>query len=71
MAKSPNRCDLCDKEAIDEVSAKSTTTHEIRIDVCEEHLLEFKKLLRIFTQREFIDNDMATKYKPEKANDKR
>ena len=42
-------CDLCGKEAVDTVKAGGTTLTERVIDVCEEHLAEFKKLLRVFS----------------------
>ena len=47
-----NQCDICDKEAVDTIEAKSGTTTTIKLDVCEEHLAEFKRIMRIFTGQE-------------------
>lgn len=45
-------CDLCDNDAVDTVEAKSSTTTPIKLDVCEKHLAEYKRLMRIFTGQE-------------------
>ena len=45
-------CDLCGKPAIDEVEVRSKLTTPVKLDVCEEHLAEFKKLVRVFTGQE-------------------
>ena len=45
-------CDLCGEPAIDEVEVKSKTTTTIKLDVCQEHLAEFKKMVRGFTGQE-------------------
>lgn len=50
-------CDIkdCGKPAISEISSKSTTTTEVKVDVCEIHLLEYKKALRVFLGHEEED----------------
>ena len=45
-------CDLCDNDAVDTVEAKSSTTTPIKLDVCEKHLAEFKRLMRVYAGRE-------------------
>ena len=50
-----NKCDICDKEAVDTIEAKSDTTTTIKMDVCIDHLAEFKKIMRIFTGQELSD----------------
>ena len=47
-----NQCDICEKEAVDTIEAKSGTTTPNKMDVCEEHLAEFKRIMRIFTGQE-------------------
>ena len=51
-----NKCDICEKEAVDTIEAKSGTTTPIRLDVCIDHLAEFKKIMRIFTGQELQDS---------------
>lgn len=50
-----NKCDICEKEAVDTIEAKSGTTTTIKLDVCIDHLAEFKKIMRIFTGQELSD----------------
>lgn len=45
-------CDLCDQPAIDTIEVKSKNTTPIKLDVCEEHLAEYKKIMREFTGQE-------------------
>lgn len=49
MAQS-STCDLCGKKAVDEIQAGSKTTTPIKLDVCQEHLAEFKRIMREFSQ---------------------
>lgn len=44
-----NTCDLCGLPAVDEIEAGSKTTTQIKLDVCQEHLAEFKRLMREFS----------------------
>jgi hypothetical protein len=46
------KCDICDKEAVDTIEAKSGTTTPIKLDVCIDHLAEFKRIMRIFMGQE-------------------
>jgi len=52
-----NTCDLCGQPAIDTIEANSKTTTKITLDVCEEHLAEFKKIMRVFTKQELSEKD--------------
>ncbi len=45
-------CDLCDNEAVDTIEMKSKNTTPIKIDVCESHLAEYKKIMREYTGQE-------------------
>lgn len=47
-----NTCDLCQNDAVDTIEAKSTTTTPIKLDVCIDHLAEYKRIMRIFTGQE-------------------
>ena len=47
-----NTCDLCDNDATDTIEVKSVTTTPIKLDVCIEHLEEYKRIMRIFTGQE-------------------
>ena len=51
-----NVCDLCENNAVDTIEAKSATTTPIKLDVCQEHLAEFKKIMRVFTGQELAEN---------------
>lgn len=50
-------CDLCSNPAIAEVSTKATwegkvVATEVKVEVCEEHLIEYKQALRVFRGHE-------------------
>ena len=47
-------CDIpdCGKPAIDTIEVKSATTTPIKLDVCIDHLAEYKKIMRVFTGQE-------------------
>ena len=45
-------CDICGVEAVDRIEIASKTTTTIKMDVCVDHLAEFKKLVRVFTKQE-------------------
>lgn len=47
-----NTCDLCGEVAVDEVEVKSKTTTPIKLDVCQTHLEEYKRIMRVFMRRE-------------------
>jgi len=47
-----NTCDLCDQDAVDTIEVKSVTTTPIKLDVCLDHLAEYKRIMRIFTGQE-------------------
>ena len=47
-----NTCDLCDKDAVDTIKVESKTTTTITLDVCIDHLAEYKRIMRIFTGQE-------------------
>jgi hypothetical protein len=67
MAKNVT-CDLCGEEAIDLVEVKSGKTTPIKLDVCQEHLREFKKLMRHFTKQELtadVEEILKKDAKPE------
>lgn len=51
-----NTCDLCEQDAVDTIEAKSATTTPIKLDVCLDHLAEFKKIMRVFTGQELVEN---------------
>lgn len=40
-------CDICGGEAVATVEAKSDQTSPIKVDVCQDHLELYKKLMRI------------------------
>lgn len=40
---------VCGKPAADAIEVKSKLTTSIKMDVCEEHLADFKKAIRKFT----------------------
>lgn len=50
-------CDLCDEPAVDEVESKSKTTTPIKLDVCVEHLAQYKKMWRVFLGQELPEKD--------------
>ena len=45
-------CDLCEQEATDTIEVKSRTTTPIKLDVCIDHLAEYKRIMRIFAKQE-------------------
>ena len=45
-------CDLCQQDAVDTIEVKSATTTPIKLDVCIDHLAEYKKIMRVFTGQE-------------------
>ena len=47
-----NTCDLCEQDAVDTIEVKSATTTPIKLDVCIDHLAEYKRIMRIFTGQE-------------------
>jgi len=47
-----NTCDLCEQDAVDTIEVKSVTTTPIKLDVCIDHLAEYKRIMRIFTGQE-------------------
>ena len=51
-----NTCDLCENDATDTIEVKSVTTTPIKLDVCIEHLAEYKRIMRIFTGQELEQN---------------
>ncbi len=57
MAKR-NTCDLCEKDAVDAIEVKSVTTTPIKLDVCIDHLAEYKRIMRIFTGQELGEMDV-------------
>ncbi len=42
-------CDKCEKDAIAKLTFQTTVTTPITMDVCEEHLAEIKRIMRLFT----------------------
>lgn len=50
-----NTCDLCEQDAVDTIEVKSVTTTPIRLDVCIDHLAEYKRIMRIFTGQELAE----------------
>lgn len=53
-----NTCDLCEKDAADTIEAKTGTTTTIKLDVCIDHLAEYKRIMRIFTGQELGEMDV-------------
>ena len=47
-----NVCDLCENDAVDTIEVKSVTTTPIKLDLCIDHLAEYKRIMRIFTGQE-------------------
>jgi hypothetical protein len=43
-------CDICGGEAVSTVEAKSDKTTPIKVDVCQDHLELYKKLMRILLE---------------------
>lgn len=54
-----NTCDLCENDAIDTIEVKSNTTTPIKLDVCIEHLAEYKRIMRIFTGQELQETEVV------------
>jgi len=54
-----NVCDICGKPAIDEIEVKSKLTTPIKKDVCQKHLAEYKRIMRVFLGQELAQEKDA------------
>ena len=54
-----NTCDLCENDAVDTIEVKSGTTTPIRLDVCIDHLAEYKRIMRVFTGQEVQETEVV------------
>ena len=57
-------CDLCDKTAIATLDVRSDQTTPIVKDVCQQHLAEYKKVMRVFLGHELKDVAVEKEAKP-------
>jgi hypothetical protein len=48
-------CDICGGEAIAELDSKTNKTTPIKLDICEDCLAEYKKIMREFTGQELAN----------------
>lgn len=54
---SSKTCDICGEGAVDTVDAGSLTTTRIKIDICQKHLEQFKRFMRILLRGEAVVSD--------------